>query len=130
MSLDIQGNIIETIKIIAGEKLKNVNFTKSYTGIIRSISEDRKRAMVDIFGSELECVIPHNLAWLVDIEDIIIVQDIANNKVKRIVQGVINSLNKVMFHIYDPIEDRIVSSVLQLWDEETQMPIEAMLELE
>lgn len=128
MSMDIQSKLIETIQLITGEKLKNVNFTKSYTGIVRSIKGSN--AIVEIFENELECTIPHNLLSFVDIDDIVIVQDIANNGIKRIIQGVISSLNKDMFHIYDPVANEIVSSIMQLWDEELQQPIEIVFEME
>lgn len=125
---NIQESILSTIELIAGERLKNVNFTKSYTGIVRE--RNGLKCIVEIFDSNYECIVPHNLSSFIDIEDIVIVQDIYNNGLKRIVQGVISSLNKDMFHIYDPIEDRIVSSILQLWDEELQKPINITLELE
>jgi hypothetical protein len=128
VSQDIQNSILEAVQTVAGERLKNVNFTKSYTGIVRSI--DGTKAIVEVFGSELDCIIPLNLSSFVGKDDIVIVQDIANNSFKRIVQGVISSINKDMFHIYDPVEDRIVSSVEQLWDEELGMAIDVVLEME
>lgn len=130
MSRELQDSLLESIKLIAGEKLKNVNFTKSYTGIVRTVDYDNHKCMVEIFGHAYECVLPHNLSNYVDLEDIVIIQDIFNNKFRRIIHGVISSLRKDMFHIYDPIEDRIVSSILQLWDEETQQPINVQFELE
>lgn len=126
--MDFQESIIESIRTIAGEKLKNVNFTKSYTGIVRSV--DGLNCIVEIFGSDSECIIPQNLSSFVEKDDIVIIQDIANNRFKRIVQGVISSLNKDMFHIYDPIEDKIISSIMQLWDEELQEPVDIVFELE
>jgi len=125
---DIQNSLLETVRILAGERLKNVNFTKSYTGIVRDVKG--LRCVVEVFGSESECIIPHNLVSFVDIDDIVIVQDIGNNNAQKIVQGVISSINQDMFHIYDDVENRIVSSIEQLWDEELQMPINVILEIE
>jgi hypothetical protein len=130
VSQDIQNSIIEAIQIVAGERLRNVNFTKSYTGIIKSIDFENNKGIVEIYESEYECIIPHNLTSFVDKDDIVIVQDIDNNRFKYVVQGVISSTNKDMFHIYDTIEDKIISSVLQLWDEETQQAINVTFELE
>lgn len=128
MSLDLQQSLLDSVKIIAGERLKNLNFTKSYTGIIRSING--LKCTVEAFGEKLECTIPHNLTSFVGLRDIVIVQDIDNKGITRIVQGVINSLDKTTFHVYDPSEDRIVSGNLQLWDEELQKPINVVFELE
>jgi hypothetical protein len=128
MDNELQSGLIKTIQLIAQERIKNVNFTKSYTGIV--ISMDGNKAMVEIFGNAYECIIPNNLSNYIEKDDIVVIQDISNNKVKRVVQGVISSLNKFMFHIYDPVEDKIVSSVLQLWDDELQKPIDVVFELE
>lgn len=128
MNLDVQQSLLETVQIIAGERLKNVNFTKSYTGIVRRING--LSCTVEAFGSKLECIIPQNLKNFIDEEDVVIVQDIDNKGMTRIVQGVISSLNPSIFNIYDPIADVIVSSVLQLWDEELQQPVNVRLELE
>ncbi|EOO44266.1 MULTISPECIES: hypothetical protein [Bacillus] len=128
MIKDIQQSLLETVQILAGERLKNVNFTKSYTGIVRDVKG--LRCIVEVLGSESECIIPYNLVSFIDVDDIVIVQDIGNNNAQKIVQGVISSLHKDMFHIYDPIEDRIVSSIEQLWDEELQKPINVILEIE
>lgn len=128
MNQDLQQSLFETVQIIAQERLKNVNFTKSYTGIIRSVNG--LKCTVEAFGQKLECTIPHNLASFIGLRDIVIVQDIDNKGITRIVQGVINSLDKDMFHIYDPIADKIVSGNLQLWDEELQKPIDVIFELE
>lgn len=132
MSQDIQNSIIESIQILAGETLKNVSFTKSYTGIVKSIDFENRTCMVEIYESESEAIVPHNLASFIDVDDIVIVQDIGNNKFTKVVQGVISSVNaeKGMFHIYDSVTDTIVSSVLQLWDEETQQAINVTFEIE
>ncbi|HFK1434992.1 TPA: hypothetical protein ACGXNJ_005146 [Bacillus cereus] len=128
MIKDIQQSLLETVRILAGERLKNVNFTKSYTGIVRDVKG--LRCIVEVLGSESECIIPYNLVSFIDVDDIVIVQDIGNNNAQKIVQGVISSLHKDMFHIYDPVEDRIISSIEQLWDEELQKPISVILEIE
>lgn len=122
MDNNVQNSLISTIQTVAGEQIRNINFTKSFTGIVKKI--DGLSCVVEIFGSDSDCIIPHNLLPFIDKDDIVIIQDIANNGIKRIVQGVISSLHKDMFHIYDPIENRIVSSVMRLWDEETNQPID------
>jgi hypothetical protein len=128
VSAEIQSSLIEAIQTVAGAKISNVNFTKSYTGIVRSI--DGLKAIVEVLGSESECIIPHNLTSFIGKDDIVIVQDITNGNLQKIIQGVISSINKDMFHIYDPVEDRIVSSVEQLWDEEMGMAIDIVFEME
>jgi hypothetical protein len=130
VSQDIQNSIIEAIQIIAKERLKNVNFTKSYTGIVKTIDFENNKAMVEIFADNYECIVPHNLSSFIDKDDIVIVQDINNNKFKMVIQGVISSTNKDMFHIYDPVTDEIISSVLQLWDEDTKEVINVTFEIE
>lgn len=128
MNQELQNSLIETIKIVAGERLKNVNFTKSYTGLVKEMYDNV--AVVEIFESDYECMIPHNLSSYIEKNDIVIVQDISNNRFKKIVLGVISSLNKDMFHIYDTTTDTIVSSVLQLWDEDLQKEINIVFEIE
>jgi hypothetical protein len=127
VNLNAQLSLLETIQTIAGERLKNVNFTKSYTGIVRSI--DGLKCSIEYSGDTHECTIPHNLSSFIAKDDVVIVQDIDNKNITRIVQGVI-STNGTVFNIYDPINDVIVSSVLQLWDEELQKSINVLLELE
>jgi tRNA 2-selenouridine synthase SelU len=121
MNWTTEEGIIESIRTIAGERLRNVNFTKSFTGIVKDIQG--LKAIVEINGSDSECIIPHNLRSYIEQDDIVIVQDVFNNMVKRIIQGTISSTRKNMFHIYDPTTDTIVSSVLQLWDEETNQVV-------
>lgn len=128
MNLEVQQSLLETVQIIAGERLKNVNFTKSFTGVVKSI--DGLNCSVEAFGSTLTCMIPHNLSSFIDLKDVVIVQDIDNKGVTRIVQGVISSLNPDIFNIYDPVADVIVSSVLRIWDEGLQQPLNFRLELE
>ncbi|MFC9727559.1 hypothetical protein [Bacillus cereus] len=128
MIKSIQQSLLETVQVLAGERLKNVSFTKSFTGIVRDVKG--LRCIVEVLGSDSECIIPYNLASFVDVDDIVILQDIGNNNAQKIVQGVISSIHQDMFHIYDPVEDRIVSSIEQLWDEELQIPINVVLEIE
>lgn len=128
MSREIQNSIIEAVQTVAGERIRNVNFTKSYTGVVRSISG--LEAIVEVLGSDSECIIPHNLASFVGQGDIVIVQDIINGNIQKIIQGVISSINKNMFHIYDSVEDRVVSSVEQLWDEGLGEAIDIVFEME
>lgn len=130
MNQEIQNSILEAVKILATEKLKSINFTKSYTGIVKSIDFDKLTCVVEALGSEGECTIPHNLANFIDKDDIVIIQDINNDNKQKIVQGVVASTNTEMFHIYDPSTDTIVSSVMDLWDEETQQVINVTFELE
>ena len=125
---ELQSSLIETIKLVAGERLKNVNFTKSYTGIAKSVDLENLIAVVEIGGTESECIIPYNLRNYIWTDDIVIVQDIANNNRQKIVQGTVATQNGDMFHIYDPVADVIVSSVEQLWDEELQMVVNVTLE--
>jgi hypothetical protein len=125
--IDFQQSILEAIQTIAGERIKNVSFTRSYTGVVKSI--DGLMCIVDYNGNDQECIIPHNLQNFVGKDDLVIIQDITNDNITRIIQGVIDS-NGTIFNIYDPIDDVIVSSVLQLWDEDLQKPIDAILELE
>jgi len=127
MNADIQKSLIEAINIVAGERLKNVNFTKSFTGIVREVNG--LTCIVEILDSNTECIIPHNLSSFIGKDDIVIVQDIQNTNRQRIVQGVISSINKDMFHIYDTVTDTVVSSVEQLWDEDLQMVIDVVLEI-
>jgi hypothetical protein len=129
MMQDIQNSIIESIKIIAGERLKNINFTKSFTGMVKDIDLNNLICTVEVNGNNTECIIPHNLANYIWVDDIIIVQDISNNKRQKIVQGVISSKNRDMFHIYDPDTDTIISSIEQLWDEDLQMVVNVRLEI-
>ncbi|KEK23933.1 hypothetical protein [Bacillus gaemokensis] len=125
---DVQQSLIESIQILAGERLKNINFTKSFTGIV--IEVNGLQAIVEINGSNSDCIIPQNLSSYIGKNDIVIVQDISNTKSQKIVQGVISSTNRDMFHIYDTVEDRIVSSIEQLWDEELQQEIHVVFEIE
>lgn len=131
MKRDLQNSLIETVQILAGERLKNVNFTKSFTGLVKSIDIKSLRCIVEIDGHDSECIVPHNLLNYIWKDDIVIIQDIANNNAQKIVQGVIPAYDgsQNMFHIYDDVEDRIVSSIEQLWDEELQQEIFVQFEM-
>lgn len=115
--MDIQNNIIEAIQILAGNSLSNISFTKSFSGRVNKI--DKKSCTVEAYGEEYECIIPSNLVGHIITNDVVIVQDLYNNNSRRLIQGVISSQeDSVKFHIYDPVENVVISNILQLWDEE------------
>lgn len=117
MKKEFQDNLIDTIQIIAGEKLKNISFTKSFSGVVKEING--KLCTIEAYEQLYECIIPESIINHVTIGEVAIVQDIFNNNSKRIIQGVITgkTIDGIEFHVYDPVENKIVSSVLQLYDE-------------
>ncbi len=112
--IDIQDSLIKSIQLLAGDKINSLNFTKSFSGRVVKIEETS--CLVDAHGQSYDCIIPTNLLNHVSVEEIVVVQDLQGNNQRRIVQGVISSLGSEI-HVYDPIQDEIISSKLSLWNE-------------
>lgn len=114
--MDIQDSLIRSIQLLAGDKINNLNFTKSFSGKIVQI--DETSCLVEAHGQLYRCTIPTNLLNHVSVDEIAVIQDLHGNNQRMIVQGVISSSGSEL-HVYDPIEDRIISSKLQLWNEDS-----------
>lgn len=114
--MNIQDFLIEATKSIAREKIDKTQFTKSYIGTVLRILEDGE-CFVEINGVEQKCFIPLNMKHFVSSSDVVVVQDLFNDKTRRIVHGVVRGNSNI--HIYNIITDTVVSSVLQIWNEDT-----------
>jgi len=126
--MDIQDFLIEATKRIASEKINKTQFTKSFIGTVSQIFEDGN-CLIEISGVDLKCFIPLNMRHLVTVKDIVVVQDLFNDRTQRIVHGVVKGSgnggdgNNTNIHIYNIDTNTVVSSVMQVWNEDTKKEV-------
>lgn len=87
---EIQQGILESVQIIVDEYAKDINFTKSHIGTVKSIKGFK--AMVLIFDEEHECMFFEHLYNTIAEGDLVLVQDINNNGVNKFVMQKIRSV--------------------------------------
>lgn len=115
--MEINDFIIEATKSISADVLKRNNFTKSYIGKVVSINGNK--AVVTINLSDNKCILPVNMKRFINEGDTVVVQDLQNNKAYMVIHGVIKKgeMSNTIIHIFDTINNVVVSSVLEVWDE-------------
>lgn len=126
--MNIQDFLIEATKSIARDKLDKTQFTKSFIGTVTQIF-DNGECFITINGVESKCFIPLNMKHLIAVTDIVVVQDLYNDKTRRIVHGVVKgsgnsgenggNVGNTIIHIYNIDTNTVVSSVMQVWNEDT-----------
>ena len=124
--MNIQDFLIEATKRIASEKIDKTQFTKSFIGKVNEIFEDGS-CLIEIDGVDSKCFIPVNMRHLVAVTDVVVVQDLFNDRTQRIVHGVVKGSGNgggvgecTNIHIYNIDTNTVVSSVLQVWNDDTQ----------
>lgn len=83
MNEDIQKSLIEAIEILVDETIKNTEYTTSQIGLVKSIKAFDVE--VEIFGSITKCKLAEHLHTLIKVGDIVLVQDLYNNNVKKFI---------------------------------------------
>ena len=89
MDKNLQNSLIESIQILVDEAIKNTAYTSSFIGRVTNISG--LEATVEIYGVEQTCKLMEHLQNSVSIGDIVVVQDLYNDKTKKFVQSKIGS---------------------------------------
>lgn len=83
MNDDLQKSLIEAIEIIVDETIKETQYTSSQIGLVKEVKGfDCK---VEILGSETNCKLVEHLHSLIKAGDIVLVQDLYNNNVKKFI---------------------------------------------
>jgi hypothetical protein len=80
---DVQKSLIEAIDILVKETIKNTEYTSSYIGKVKSIYGFD--CIVEIFGDETQCKLVEHLHTLIKVGDIVLVQDLYNDNVKKFI---------------------------------------------
>lgn len=83
MDKDIHDSLVEAIRIIMDEMIKNTPYTSSQIGLVKEVNGFD--CIVEIFGSDTECKLAEHLHTQIKVGDIVVVQDLYNNKVKKFI---------------------------------------------
>lgn len=83
MNDDVQKSLIEAIEILVDAQLKNEAYTSSHIGLVKEINGFD--VMVEIYGSATKCKLAEHLHTLIKVNDIVLVQDLYNNNVKKFI---------------------------------------------
>lgn len=132
--MNIQDFIVEATKRISAEHFKRANFTKSHVGRVESI-DDTGGAVALINNASIKCILPVNMLRYVAVGDIVVVQDLHNNRSYMVIHGVIKGSGKgiggnIIVHIYDIENNNVVSSAMQVWDESKNSIVSTTFKIE
>lgn len=83
MDKDLQKSLIDTIQILVDEMVKQTNYTSSQIGLVKEINGFD--CIVEIHGSDTECKLAEHLQSFINVNDVVIVQDLYNNRVKKFI---------------------------------------------
>lgn len=132
--MNIQDFIIEATKSISNDVLKRNNFTISHIGKVESINSETRVSIVSIEGARVKCTLPINMVRYVTVGDIVVVQDLHNNKSYMVIHGVIKgskgNVGNTVIHVYDTVTDTVISSVMQVWDSSTNSIVSTTFKVE
>ena len=97
---DLQKSVIKAIETVVDAKLGESSTTNSTMGVV---VEDPKgfACKVDMNGQIFTCSLPEHLHTWIQKDDIVIIQDLYNNGVKRVVTGKTGSTRpspSIVFH--------------------------------
>lgn len=115
--LDIQKGIIEAIKTVVESELGSSTTTSSKIGYVVE-NPSGYDCIVAIGGQNYSCQIPEHLHSWVQKDDVVIIQDLYGDGVKRVVTGKTGSRNSAPSLVfYDEEKERNVSGVDIIVDE-------------
>lgn len=83
MSDDIQKSLIDAIKILVDAQLQNTEYTSSHIALVKEVNGFN--CVVEIFGSDTQAKLAEHLHTLIKVNDIVLVQDLYNNNVKKFI---------------------------------------------
>jgi hypothetical protein len=83
MSDDVQKSLIEAIEILLDEAIRNTKYTSSNIGLVKEVNNFE--CTVEIFGSDTKCRLAEHLHTLIKVGDIVVVQDLYNNNIKKFI---------------------------------------------
>lgn len=127
-TVNVQDSLLKAIDIVVNDQIKNTKFTVSNIGQVKSVAGFD--CVVELAGSEYNCILPEHLHDWIQEDDIVVVQDLYSDNIKKIVVGKIGTSRPTSFTIYDTDAHRSVSGVEQLHDTETGNPVNVILEVE
>jgi hypothetical protein len=81
MSENLQDSLIEAIEIIVDETIRETDYTSSHIGLVKQVNGFD--CDVEIFGKLTTCKLVEHLHTLIKEGDIVLVQDLHNNNVKK-----------------------------------------------
>lgn len=128
MDKNLQDSLLDAIDILVKERVNSTNYTSSNIGKVLSVKGFE--CTVDIQDNELQCVLMEHLHDWVHEDDIVIVQDLYNDRKKKAVIGKVGTSRPTSFTIYDENKGKAVSGVEQLHDESTGTEVDVILDIE
>lgn len=91
MNDDVQRSLIEAIEILVDQTIKNTQYTSSHIGLVKEVNGFD--CVVEIFGSETTCKLAEHLHTLIKVGDMVLVQDLYNNNVKKFIVSKIGEVS-------------------------------------
>ena len=128
MDKTIQDSLLQAIDIMVSDSIKKASYTSSSIGKVKSVN--LPDCVVRLPDNEITCVLPEHLHDWISVDDVVIVQDLYNNNVKKAVVGKVGSSRPVSFVMYDEEVNRSVSGVESAVDENGNVDESIILELE
>lgn len=113
---DLQKSVIKAIETVVEAKIGENSTTNSTMGIV---VEDPKgfTCKVDMNGQVFTCSLPEHLHTWIQKDDIVIVQDLYNDGVKRIVTGKTGSTRPSPSIVFSDDSGRLIGGVDYIEDE-------------
>lgn len=128
MDANLQNSLIDAINIIVKENINQTKYTSSNVGLVKSVKGFD--CIVEMQDSEVSCTLMEHLHDWVDVDDIVIVQDLYNNNIKRAVIGKVGTSRPVSLTIFDDNKGKSVSGVEHLYDQSEDEKVNVVLDLE
>lgn len=128
MEKAVQESLVEAIDILVDKRLNQTKYTSSNYGIVKSVKGFD--CSVEMQGDEVACILMEHLHDWIQKDDIVIVQDLYNDSVKKAVIGKVGSTRKTSFTIYDTKKGGGVSGVEQVYDDKKEEEVDVILEIE
>jgi hypothetical protein len=85
MDKNLQDSLLDAIRIIVDEVVKNTPYTSSYIGLVKEVNGFD--CVVEIFGSDTECKLLEHLHTQIKVGDIVVVQDLYNDNTQKFIQS-------------------------------------------
>lgn len=127
-STNLQNSLINAINILVKESINQTKFTSSNIGLVKFVKGFD--CTVEIQGDEISCTLMEHLHDWIDVDDIVIVQDLYNNNIKKAVIGKVGTTRPISFTIFDENKGKSVSGVEHLYDKSTDEKVDIVLDLE
>lgn len=118
MDKSLQDSLLDAIDIMVSDSIKKTKYTSSSIGKVKSIA--LPDCVVSLVDNDVTCVLPEHLHDWIQKDDIVIIQDLYNDNMKKAVVGKVGSSRSTSFVMYNEAIGKSVSGVVLTEDPITQ----------